>query len=324
MTLALPASHTTQPHCTMRSLLLLTALSLSFSATAQDAQPIVGTAPFYRAPAVSPETASQLQAMVTSTLFDAGRFVVVEIENLAALDAELYEQGDEAYMSGVVTAVKPMGAEYLLFGRITNADVNEKREGGTRTYSARIAYDLRKVSVGTREVECQVQVRTDVGAKAKSAGRDVASRWLKKTLGGEAGDLASAALDADTPEGAYAAAINDTRPQVEAFLKTCFPTTFEVLAVEQEGADGRVEEVLISAGEEWGLNAGDALEIVEQQRFELSDGTVRVREVPVASLTVKEVQGEGFSVCAVPGAEDQEKLREALSGENALVVKTAG
>jgi hypothetical protein len=260
--------------------------------------------------------------MVTSALFDANRFTVVEVEGLSAIDAELYEQGDESYMDGVVTAVAPMGAEYLLFGTITGADVSSKRDGGTQTYSARVAYDLRKVSVGTREVECQAQVRTDVGAKAKSAGRGVLSAFVRKKLGRGASDLTSAALNADTPEAAFVAAIDDTRGQVEDFLASCFPTTFEVLAVEREGDDGRVEEVLISAGEEWGLSAGDALQVVEQQRFEMRDGTVRTREMPVASLTVKEVQGTGFSVCTVQGPEGQEALRDALHGESALVVKT--
>lgn len=299
-------------------LLVLATFAFANAAAAQEGRPIVGTAPFLHGPTVTPETAGRLQAMVEHVLFESNRFDVVEVERIEAISQELYVQGDERYIDGVVTAVAPMGAEYLLMGMITGTNVVGNITDGVRTYSATLAYDLRAVSVGTREIACQARIRTDVRGKAEGALREAATGFLA-SLDSEVGETVSERLGASTPEAALVAAINDTKPQVEAFIASCFPKTFEVLAVETEGEDGRVEEVLI-AGDP-GLRPGDALRVVEQQRFELRDGTVKVREIPVAALTVKTVESNGFAVCTVR-ADDQKKLRDAMQEGTMLIVKT--
>lgn len=300
--------------------LFVLTLAVTVSATAQTQRPIVGTAPFFHMPAVPSETATQLEAMVTEALFTSDRFELVEVERLDAISQELYEQGDERYMEGVVTAVAPMGAQYLLLGTLADVSVNADAAEGVRTYSATVDYHLRKVSVGTRKVECHARVRSGAAEKAKSALRETATSVLGGRLGGLGGRAASKTIGADTPDAAITAALEDTKPQVEDFIASCFPQTFEILAVEREDAAGHAEEVLVAGSSEaTGLAPGATLHVVEQQRFELSDGTIRVREVPVATLTVREIQGGGFALCTV-GAAHREALAEALSAADALVV----
>ncbi|MEL6445779.1 MAG: hypothetical protein AAF089_13640 [Bacteroidota bacterium] len=303
-------------------LFALTLLTLCATSALAQTKPIVGTAPFFRSSAVTPATAAEAQALVTNVLVESDRFMVVEVEQRTAIEDELFAQGDDAYLDGVVTAVEPMGAEYLLFGTILDVSAREQVSDGTRTYAGSVTYELRKVSVGTREVECQQTIQTDVADQAVSAGRGGLVGLVRKQAGGLVGRAAAAALNADSPDAAITAAINDSRSQVQSFLDTCFPTTYEVLAIEREGDGGRIEEVLIG-GDSDGLRAGQSLDVVELQVFEMSDGTVRTRERPVASLRVRDVQGEGFAVCSVRGRRDQEALRDAFAEGTTLVVKVA-
>lgn len=308
----------------MRSLPLFTTLLFAIAtlpyASAQNPRPIVGTAPFFHSARVAPESAAEIQTMVKEELFESERFEMVEVEQIDAISHELYEQGDERYMEGVVAAIAPKGAQYLLLGTVTDIRVEESRDEEGRTYAASVIYDLRKVSVGTREVVCHARIRSRLQEKAKSALRETATSFLRSAIDGTPGKAVAKTIGATSPKAALESAIEDTRPQVSDFVSSCFPVTYEVLAIESEDEAGQIREVLVAGtSTKSDFRAGTGLEVVERQHFELRDGTVRTREVPVAALSVVELQQGGFAVCEVRSGADA--LREALDSGIPLIVR---
>ena len=87
--------------------------------------------------------------------------------------------------------------------------------------------------------------------------------------------------------------------------------------MEKESGD-RVQEVLISGGQEWGLSTGQKLRVLELQEM----GT-KIREIEIASIKVKEVQGTDFSLCQVLGKKGQRSLHDAMTRQAKLIITTA-
>lgn len=277
----------------MRTLVITIALfSLTTHAFAQNERIRIATVPFTQTTYALDETRAAAWARVMSSSRLSDRFTL--ISNDAAIDTVWHKQRGEEYLDGIVTALAAESPQYLLLGEIKRAEVTEIEKDGVKFYWASVSYIVQKASVATRRIVCDGEIESKFSPLT----------LLKRAL-------------FQTRNAALEKAVDDTAPQVEAFLESCFPLTFEILAVEKEKGD-RVQEVLISGGQEWGLSSGQKLRVLELQEI----GT-RTREIEIASIKIKEVQGTGFSLCQVMGKKGQQSLHDAMARQAKLIITTA-
>ena len=304
----------------MRLLLIGLALFLFvLPAAAQNERITVGVVPFSHTQGARPEHAASIFSLTQTSLATSGRLNLVEVEQLDALKEEVDEQGDELYLDGVPTELAPEGAEYLILGTLNTAIAVERENH--MGYDGYVSYELRRVSVGSRRIACShlIEKKNTV----KDVGKRILGRFLSDRGGEDAADVANSLGGRDTPEAAIRSAIKNTEAQVSDFVAKCFPLEFEILSVEKTGKKGRIEEVLISGGDTWGLKAKDKLTVIQRTPFVMPDGTTTERERVIARLEVVEVQGPSFSLCKVAkNKKGREKLRDAQEAGKALIVTT--
>jgi len=154
--------------------LFLAMLVLSLPAYAQSQRVTVGVVPFTHSRYVSPSHAQSIFLDVQSKLAESGRVNLVEIEQLDAIEQEIDVQGDEAYLGGNIVDLAPEGAEYLLVGTVTAAIALLRSD--SLGYDSVVSYELRLVSVSTREVTCSAVIK-----KANSVGRCQARSYIADT-----------------------------------------------------------------------------------------------------------------------------------------------
>ena len=290
--------------------MLLVMMVLSLPVYGQGQRVTVGVVPFTHSRMVLPSHAQTIFIDVQSKLAESGRVNVVEIEQLDAVEQEVDAQGAETYIGGNIVDLAPEGAEYLLVGTVSAA--NALLRADSLGYDSIVSYELRLVSVSTREVAC-----SDVIKKANSV-KDVAQRGLTSLMrsrgGDESAEVTKDVLGRGSQEDAIQKALKEASKQADAFINKCFPLELEILSVEVTGKKGNVEQVLISGGDEWGLQVKDHLTVVEPKVFTMPNGETRNRAIPVATLEVIEVQGEGFSLCKVLKG----GMKERLTGKKAI------
>lgn len=240
-----------------------------------------------------------LHNIVTDAVSKAERFYVVERAKLNALLQELdIQKGYETMNSDVlVEQGKALGANYHIFGHINS--VSTKRENSKNTLTGKnyishtcvISLNLRIVNVETGAIE-----KTE-------------TLTVGKTL-----DFVSARSEGE----AWNKSCEKMGRKVTGFIKKAFPLTITLLSIEKE-KKGKATEVLVGAGEIAGLKKNDKLKVFELQEVNYN-GVLKERRIPIADLTVKEVQGSDFSVCRVKKGGG--KLKNKILGRAKLICET--
>lgn len=221
-----------------------------------------------------------LHNIVTDAVNKSERFYLVERSKLNAILQELdLQKGYETMNSDVlVEQGKALGANYHLFGHINSVGTKSDR----RTDSKNRAYTA---------YTCVISLNLRIV--------DIETGLVKETETITVGqDLFDAMLSSRDKNEAWNRTCKKMRTKVTKFIKKAFPLSISIVEIHKE-KKGKAYELLIEAGDIAGLKKNDKLQVYELKPMTTSNGKTTDRKISVASLTVKEVQGDYVSLCRV-------------------------
>lgn len=227
-------------------------------------------------------TITAIQDAVTDAFVKTKRFALVEREKMDQVKGEKNLQKNEDFIDGtVIEQSKSLGAQYLVMGNVTKADVEKSTTtapiaGTITSQNAEITFSLKVVDVTT--------------------GLIVASGSFSGTGRGK---------------NAFDRALEDIKPDIEKFIKENFKVTLTVASVEEKGKNGEAVKVLISGGTSIGMAENSELKVYEATELTV-DGKKLTRKVTIGKIKVVKVEDENFSVCAVTegGADIAKKIAD--------------
>ena len=234
--------------------------------------------------------AGQLTGLITQVAKRSGQFKVIAA-NHEDLTKEIRErQKDGDYISGsIAKQFKADGALQALTGSLNLYE--ERRNEGTRT--GKVMLDLAS------------GVNTTVKMGFSLDLVDVATNSL---ISSESFSVTGSGV---TAGDAQANAHRRAKRAISNWLVKQLDFEFKILDVETRNKKNFPETVLINGGQNMDLDKSEKLDVVELKTV----GEYR-REVPVCSLTVKEVQGE-VTICTV-NFNDRENLQAKLDANAPL------
>lgn len=247
-----------------------------------------------------------LTKMLESALFDSGRFVVVQREQLTDVIAEqdLAASGRTAAAKKVAQTGKIRPAKYLASGSITEATENTAGSDaginikGFRIGGAKNTAQVTAIITLTDTTTGEIVGKERVVGKAGGAGLRVG---YSGAIGGELGGFAK------TPMGEAA---QDVINQAAAFLAKKmeqFPFEGSVIKVSDRG------QVLINRGSEFGVEVGQSLVMVEEGE-ELVD--------PDTGALLGSEEGEEIGSLKVAKVAEKISYCDVVSGEKDPAVGT--
>lgn len=234
--------------------------------------------------------AAQLTGLITQVANRSGQFKVIAAnhEDLTKDIRERQKDGD--YISGTIAKqFKADGALQALTGSLNVYE--ERRSEGART--------------GKAVLDLASGVNTSVKLGFSLDLVDVATNSL---ISSESFSVSGSAV---TVGDAQANAQRRAKRAISNWLVKQLDFEFRILDVETRNKKNFPETVLINGGQNMDLNKSEKLEVVELKTV----GDYK-REVPVCSLTVKEVQGE-VTICTV-NFNDRENLQAKLDANAPL------
>ncbi|MBP7274955.1 MAG: hypothetical protein KBA51_01990 [Kiritimatiellae bacterium] len=207
-----------------------------------------------------------LTAMMESALFDTGRFVVVQREQLrdVLLEQDLIASGRAAQAKGVAQTGKIRPARYLAGGAIT--EVSENQSGGDA------GINVRGFRIGGSRSEAQVTVVVtltdtttgEIVAKERVVGR-AGKTGLKVgysgAIGGELGGFQK------TPLGQAAQDVINQAVEFIAKKMEEFPATGNIVKTQSPG------KVIVNRGSEYGVEEGQTLVMITEGETLVDPGT---------------------------------------------------
>lgn len=237
-----------------------------------------------------------VEQMVYSRFADRRQFRVVERSRMDAIQAELAAQ--DILEVADKTALQSAGADYVVMGQVTQADVssNHTQQGGTY-YTAIVSYGVRIIDVSTGEV---------AHSESFSNGR---GNMFANAFAGFGGDRSS-------PAGAVDIAVQQTGKQFDAFLNSAFPSYGRMLSVETRDRKGAPLTVLVSLGKADGVGKKSKALAFRQESL-LVDGRELVRKRPVAELSFVRSEGDQLSVFRIKNP--SQGVEEAVGSDSVFV-----
>ncbi|MCF8230009.1 MAG: hypothetical protein K9G58_03720 [Bacteroidales bacterium] len=227
------------------------------------------------------EVGQKLREAVYNAFIKTNRFNVIEKKVMEdALENALAQKENDTLEVNTFSryeVLKSLGADYIIKGDITGIITDSKNVtskqigGGERTYT--------QYQVGMQFVITAINV-----ADSSIIGTEV----IKET-GYSEKSYNEALLD-------YLKSLDY---KVEIFIQRYFPLDILLVEITDEKRD-KAREVLIAAGEKFGINKGDKFKVVE---VSILAGMRREKEI--GKVTVLNVEGENFSNCKVNDGEKE-------------------
>ena len=243
-----------------------------------------------------------LAALLKSALYDTGRFVVLDRQNLNSVmrEQDLQTSGRAAKASEVAQTGKIRSARYMAGGAIS--EVTYDRSGGGGTFG--IPTPIGAFAVGgdknTAQITCIVTLTdtttTEIIAKERIVGR--ASEG--KVSGGYSGYVSLAGTGYEkTPIGQAAQEIINQATRFIALKMERIPFSGSVISSSEDG------RILINRGSNYNITPGMVLAMTSagKELIDPETGAVLGREdgKPLGNLRVDEVK-EKFSYCVMESA----------------------
>ena len=248
----------------------------------------------FRHPSGIPDgIATSVEQFVYSAFAGQQRFRILERSRIDAVQAERAVQQSNEVVNP--TALRDLGAQYVVLGEVTRADVAvmSGNRGGT-AYHATVAYGLRIIDVSTGTVSYSQEFSTGRGNP------------LAGMFSGFTGDVS-------TPAGAIDIALQQTRKDLGELIGRAFAISGQIVSVESRDNKGSPRTVLISLGVADGVDKKSVLEAYTSQTIEVG-GKPLVRKKPVAELNFVESQGDHLSLFGVRKGGDELASASAASG----------
>lgn len=247
-----------------------------------------------------------LSVMLESALFDSGRFVVVQREQLGSVIAEqdLAASGRTAGASKIAQTGKIRPAKYLASGAITEAKENTSGSDaginikGFRVGGSKSTASLTAIITLTDTTTGEIVGKERVVGKAGGAGLRVG---YSGAIGGELGGFAK------TPMGEAA---QDVINQAVAFLAKKmeeYPFEGNVIKVTNNG------QIIINRGAEFGVEVGQSLVMVSEGE-ELID--------PTTGELLGSEEGDAIGTAKVVKVSDKVSYCDITSGDKQPEVGT--
>ncbi len=247
-----------------------------------------------------------LSTMLESALFDSGRFVVVQREDLRDVIAEqdLAASGRTAAASKVAQTGKIRPARYLAGGGIT--EVSEKQSGGSG------GINIKGFRLGLGKDEAQITAIVtltdtttgEIVAKERivgKAGNIAANVGYSGSIGGDLGGFRK------TPIGQAAQDVINQAAATIAKKMEEFPFEGNVVKVSDRG------QIIVNRGSEFGMEVGQELVMVEQGE-QLTD--------PTTGAILGTEEGEEIGSLKVVKVAEKMAYAEVTKGEKQPAVGT--
>jgi curli biogenesis system outer membrane secretion channel CsgG len=280
----------------IRSMIALAVFCQAASAAA--AQTTIGILRFQVSPNVPPSAASSVEQFVYTEFAEQRRFRVLERSRIDAVQAERAVQQANSVLNP--TALRDLGAQYVVLGEVTRAEVATIRGSqGAVGYHATIAYGLRIIDVSTGSVSF---------AQDFSTGR---GNPLSGLFAGFTGDVT-------TPAGATDIAVRQTKKDLDAFIGKAFAISGRIVSVESSDDKGVPQTVLVSLGPADGVVGKTILSAYAEQKIDVNGSTL-LRKRPLAELVFVESQGDHLSIFKV--RKSSADLQAALAGGSPVLVE---
>lgn len=255
-----------------------TAAAAIFLTPAQ-AEPIaIGILQFQAPSSVPKDVTKSVEQFIYSSLTEQRRFRILERSRLDAVQAERAIQENSNVADR--TALKDLGAKFVVLGEVTRAEVvRQQLSNGGTAYHATVAYGLRIIDVSTGAV---------MQSQDFSTGR---GNPLVGMFAGFTGDI-------QTPAGAIDIALRATAKDLAEFIAHTFTVDGKLISVEKTDKNGWPESVLVSLGVADGVNRKTILIAYTTQNLQV-DGKTLLRKKPLGELSFIESQGDHLSLFKV-------------------------
>ncbi len=293
----------------MKKITLLLLLVL-FKMSAQDSRISVAVMPFQSSTQENKPRATQLKEIVVEVLSLKTNIQLIDRANDSLLNLELDTQIDlRSYASKkLVEQGKKMGADQLIIGTLTNIEVNEEKtslgkipgigtiSGNSSNFKASISFSMQIVDVET--------------------GKIISHKAFNKTsdnIGVSIPILGSG----NSKEKAIINAMEDMKKKILSWLNEIYPSIIMIERIEERSKNGKPKTILVS-GVDSSLKEGAKLILEEIEILTQSDGKQRNLVKKIATLEIKEKQGD-FTLCKVIDGEDV--LEEKMANGNKLNIK---
>lgn len=262
--------------------------------------PLLATAANKITLAVMPFTASgynteqytnQVFEIVNTTFVNSKRFNMIERSQVDKIFKEKNIQKQEDFFDGVIAEqAKNNGAQYIILGHLNYANA--------QTYGVSLAAGSQgKASVTLRVVDVSTQII-------------IASETIETQAGSVGNDH----------HGAITKAIKEMQPKITQFINTQFPLSYTLVQITNTTKKGEAKDVLISGGRSSGLTPGTKLEVVEPIELEV-EGTKKIRNKKIGTLTVKNIEDNDFSIAEVTSGGTE--IAQCFSNKIKLLIKTS-
>ena len=245
------------------------------------------------------EMGYNMSILLESALFDTGRFILVERENLGVVldEQDLNNSGRTAQASSVAQTGKLRPAKYIATGAMTEVEHNESGGGG--------GFNIKGIRVGGSKADAKITII------AKLIDSTTGEIVAKKRITGEAG---RAKLNFGLTKGSF-------RGDIGGFAKTplgeaaqdCINQAAKFFAIQMEElpADGAVVmvkdgRVIINRGEQYNFREGMVLAMTEKGEDLIDPDTGEVLE-----------RAEGKEIGTIRISKTSEKVSycDVISGE---------
>jgi len=254
---------------------------------------------------------------VSEAFLNTKRFSLVEREKMDQLKSEKTLQKDEDFIDGqVIEQSKSLGAQYIVLGNISKANI-EQKEGkfsslgsSLGSYAGSYAGSFVGSSVGSYAGSV---VGSSVGSKTTQSAEIAFSIRVVDVATGEI--IASNSFDKSSKgKNAFEDALKNIKPQIETFIKDNFKIIASIVSVEKKESNGDATKVLISGGSSTGVEAKNEFKVYEVSEL-IVDGKKLIRKKPIGKVVVAKVEDENFSICTVKegGADITKQMDEGAA-----------
>ncbi len=234
-----------------------------------DDRQVVGVAEF-SCKENSPYT-SLVTEKVVEMLTNSKRFRVVDRTSRDKITQELELQKSEAFMDSknLVEQDVAVAAEKIITGEIVKIPVYriKNADSSVRGYKASVAFQMKVVDVATG-------LSTEATSFEGKASKECLS-----------------------PESAVTMAMMSLQDRMAEYFRLNFPVTAKLMKILEE-KNGSAKTVLIKAGKEQGVTAGDKFNV---ECIEILDGEKLPTDL--GTVTVTSLRGDTYSECKVNGKE---------------------
>lgn len=244
--------------------------------------------------------AQAVEDLVATYFQKSNHFTLVERSKMDAIKAEReLQKGEDFIESKAIEISAALGAQYVLTGNVSVANIEENTTTHGATYNNTGYHGASTGTVYHASIIFSIKV-LDV-----SNGQVVVTENFK----GEGGKL----LGSLSGEKAFQKAMEDIEPQLTKFINKNFPVQIPIVEIQQKGKMGEAKTVLISGGSSFGLKKGDKLKIVEIQMIEV-EGKQVPRKKEIGQMKITKVEDENFSIADITagGKEVAEKMAAGI------------